>query len=150
MKTRKNVNKLNKRNKLSMTKKSIIFAVLISILIPSSLVLVKNILLSIFSSIQIHNSVLILQLPAFLEFSMLDVSVLWLVIRFIPIIAISYFNGILLNTKLTKIKRKNAYLIISSVVIYFLSLIISILIFDLLTLTHFFDVLPVTFDLFDI
>jgi len=150
MKIRKKVNKLNKESKFFIIKKSVTFAVLISILIPSFLIIIKNIFLSIFSNTQIHNFALTLQLPAFLEFSMLDISILWLIIRFIPIVAISYFNGILLDTKLARIKRKNTYLIISSIAIYFLSLIISILIFDLLTLMNIFELLPEMFDLFDI
>lgn len=148
MKIRKKFNKSNKQ-KLSIAKKSIIFAVLISILVPSLLVIIKNILLYIFSSRSFQNSILILQLPAFLELSMLDLSILWIIVRIIPIIVLAYFNSILINKKLREIKHAKLYLIVSSIIIYFLSLLISILIFDLINLIPMFHTLPKILDFFN-
>ena len=136
----KNLNAIKKsREKIYFTRKSIIISIIVSMLIPIILLLIRNIILFVISNfenyikpytyIDLTNSILDLQIFAYIELLLITTSAIWLVFRFIPIIILGYLNGILLEKKFMQIRRKYLYLILTSILVYLISLAIGGLIF---------------------
>lgn len=126
-------------NKFKLINKSVIIACTISVLVPIFLFLLENVALRILelymdkmsrdTFVGIYNNILILQGPIFLEYNLLAVSFVWIVFRFIILVIFAYLNGKLLEKNKIIIKNKNRYLIITSIIIYFITLPISLFIF---------------------
>ena len=110
--------------------RSIFLSTLISLFIPFvSLYLPPNIFIFDWS----------LQSFAYFEVVLTSQSMLWLVIRFLPLVPLSYLNGLLLKNKLKILKRKNLYLVLSSLLIYFISFVLGILIMYIMTFIPIFN-----------
>lgn len=136
---------LLKWKNLSLIKKSILFGIITSIILPIILLQIQNFLIHLFFDkylnssfhIDLYNDILILQGPAFLEFEYLSYTSLWVIFRFIIIIPLAYLNGKVMCK--INLKRIYVYLIISSVLIYFLSLLIALYLITILGKIEFID-----------
>ncbi|OGY53733.1 MAG: hypothetical protein A2912_01375 [Candidatus Buchananbacteria bacterium RIFCSPLOWO2_01_FULL_40_23b] len=138
-----------KWNKIQFKNKSIIFALLMSLIVP----IIPTLLLWLLSKVVSDNlfySLIDLQALLFLEVNLLSVSLLWLLIRFIPLVPLAYLNGWLLEKKFKKLERKNLYLWITSILIYFVSLAIGALIMFLMSKVGFLNNVLEVFKAFSI
>ena len=166
MKTRENVSKLKRFNvlkiwdKLKITTKSIIIIIIVSIILPNLFFVLDNFFkLSVDILFNSENPIvdslmiplrIFFILPYFIEYHMVAFTYVWLVIRFVPIIGLGYLNGLILEKKFKNIKRKNLYLISSSILIYFLAIGLGVIILDILNLIPLFHKLFVVFEGFGI
>lgn len=106
-------------------KKAIIFSCLISIIIPFILPLTSK---AIFGNEPSSNTLVWSlnydsKIPIFLEVSMAEISLLWIIIRFIPFIIFGFVNMLIIEK--ISIKRtliENFYLIVSSTLFYLLTI----------------------------
>ncbi len=131
------INIIYKWKQLNITTKSIIICSLISIVFPILLLLIQNLLMHFFTQIEIqfdktkridiYNQIVDLQAPAFIEYHYFSYTFLWVILRFGIIITLSYLNGLLLLNirKILKFNIVYVYLILTSLIIYFLTLYIA-------------------------
>ena len=111
------------KSKSQEIKKSILIACMISVIVPLFLPLISNIIFGVNPPKYTlgwdldHYSVT----PIFLEVSIAEISLLWIIIRFIPFIIFGYVNGLIFKKMFSKKSMLgNVYLFISSMLFYFM------------------------------